>query len=166
MAKTRIQDEAPFADLPIAELFLDDIEQVIRVLRGSAQHMQNQSTLKEPALTIRYGSWKCDSLDELRELGEKATEDFSLELDDDFRFHAAFYILGKQFIGYSDGRLSNEGTWAVHGQLRAILGKRKIRWTPRRRSSVIFKNSYEYKGVLPALKRHAETITVAILPQF
>jgi hypothetical protein len=158
---TTVVREGPPIGFPAAKLFLDDLDEIIRVFRESRKYAEHPDAIQELILSIRFRTWQCDSLDDLRQLGKKASKDFSLDVADEWRFSGTFYISGKTFAGWSDTRLSDDGKWLVYGQLRSIVEKRKFRWTLWRRPQVIFEKSYEHKGILPALRRHATNIAVA-----
>jgi hypothetical protein len=161
MTKTKVREEPPL-ELPAARLFLDDIKEIIRVLKESRNYLQVPEGLAEPALTIRVGDWECDSVEDLRDLGKKSTSSFYLQVANDWMFHTNFYLQGKDFAGWADTRSSDEGKWAVYGQLHAILKKRETRWPRLLPACVIFDNSYEYKSFAHSLKRNATKIALVV----
>ena len=165
MTRTRVEEEPPYV-LPSAMLFLDDLEEVIRLFREARNQPQSPEEAGELTLKIRVGDWECDTLEDLRALGDRATGRFSLEIGDEYRFHCEFYIYGKGAFGWSGGGIpgpSDESKWALYGRLKQLLEKRKPSWSRWRRATIIFQNSYEYKGILPAFKRHSTTIVVAVI---
>jgi hypothetical protein len=162
MAKKPVRQDPPI-EFPAARLFLDDLEEIIRVFWESRRFTEEPDTIQKPVLNIRLGTWECDSLDDLRTLANKATKEFFLDMADEYRFHSTFYMTKKVFNGWGDSGLSDDGKWAVFAQINSIIEKRRIRWSPWRRPQIIFQNSYEYKGVMPVLRRHGTAIAVAVI---
>lgn len=157
----RRRQQPPPLELPPARLFLDDLEEVIGIFREAQKWADPPIQDQELNTTFQVGDWECDTLDDLRTLGEK-TRTFHLEVARPYAFSCWTYIYRDRFAWGSSG-LSTEGRWAVYGQLQRVFEKRKLRWYPGLRSVVVFQNSYEYKGFLPSIKRHATKIVVAIV---
>jgi hypothetical protein len=71
----KLREEPPPPGLPKARLFLDDLEEIIRVFRqGETQWLRATFGKEVPNdyhsnLTISADRWECDSLEDLKELG-------------------------------------------------------------------------------------------------
>lgn len=161
MVKRR-QEERPPLELPPAKLFLDDLEELVRLFTEAAKREGILSEDNPPKVTYQVGIWECDTPDDLKDLG-KAKDQFHLQVENTQQtFGVGIYISFDRFAWTGGFNFTPAGEWALYGQLRALFEKRKRPWYPRRRSVVIFENSFEHKGLVSSIKRHGTTILVGI----
>lgn len=166
MTKQRMEWSAP-PEFPGAgaTLFLDDLEEIARIFRefqlklaGDAPNPDNL----EP-VTYRVDDWSCDSINDLKELGDyKSMVEVRLEQRNS---SFTFYHIRRapSFAGWITGSGSADTDWAFYGKVRELIQKRTPRWSLRRRARVIFQTSFEYKSLSSVLKRHGSQIAVAVI---
>jgi len=162
MAKKR-QEETPPLELPPARLFLDDLEELVRLFIEAVNREVALDARDLPLrATYHVGIWVCDSIGDLKEFG-KAKDRFHLQVKNAQESLAVgIYMYRDRFAWTGGFNFSPAGEWALYGQLRTLFEKRKRPWYPGRRSVVIFENSFEQKGLMPSIKRHGVTILVGI----
>jgi hypothetical protein len=121
MAVRRIQ-EVP-RDLPHAHLYLDDLEQIAKILLDA--HKGPLAELKEAArITYSIGNSEMDSIDDLQVLGGSARK-IKIKLGDRYAdVSLEFYRFIKPTIalyGLPDG-----DRWAVYARIKSIFDQRQL----------------------------------------
>jgi hypothetical protein len=162
MAKRR-QEERPPLELPLARLFLDDLEEMGRIFmetRIKWEDRQPQEGEGAPRITYRVDEWECDTIQDLKDLG-RMKDSFEIRLEEFAGPMIYTYIVGRRFVCGSAG-LPPEGEWALYARVLGLVGKRKILWYPWRRSELAFQTSFEYSGFFASFKRHGSQIAIAV----
>jgi len=162
MAKRR-QEERPPLELPLARLFLDDLEELGRVFleaRNKWEDRPPQEGEMAPRIIYRVDDWECDTIQDLKEIGRMKSY-FEVRLEEYAGPIISIYLAGRSLVCSSTG-LPPAGEWAVYGQVLGLVGKRKILWYPWRRSEVIFQTSFEYSGLFTSFRRHGAQIAIAV----
>src|SRR5258707_10788100 len=126
----------PSDDLPQARLYLDDIEEISKILRQAftdAMEARRKETTSDPkpeiAIVYRIDDAQMDSIQDLVEYSHSATN-FRLRVTSDGSYGAEFVI--HSFWSAPELNLSypiQEGArWSVHAQVKAILDYRQLRF--------------------------------------
>jgi hypothetical protein len=158
MAKTR-QEERPPVELPLARLFLDDLEELARIFVDA--HTQWGNLQQEGCgVTYRVDEWECTTIQDLKELGRYRTS-FEMELDQAAGPKTYIYTARHCFAWGAFG-FPPEGEWAIYGQILGVVSKRQVLRYPWRRPTVVFQTSFEYGGLSASLKRHGLQIAIAV----
>ena len=134
-----IRTKEPYVpdEFPPARLFLDDIEEIIRILREflETRKMDSRSTVEDLKMSLKFSSAgkECDDLEDLPKIA-KSNREFTISLtkgdwpQQTLRFHP---WLGTMWL--SSG-LNTEDTWSAFHKLEAIFKKRPRRWSSMLRS--------------------------------
>jgi hypothetical protein len=163
MVKRR-QEEPPPLELPPAKLFLDDLEELVRLFTEAVKREELLPVGEVPKVSYQIGMWECDAIEDLKDFGQmKKRDQFQLKIKDLQELTIAQISTYRGRFAWSGSySFSTTSAWALYGQLHTLLKKRELPWYSRRRSAVIFENSFEHKGLLPSIKRHGTTILVGI----
>jgi hypothetical protein len=162
MAKRR-QEERPPGELPIARLFLDDLEELARIFTDAqlGGHDPAEQGLEEPQTIYTVDEWECGTIQDLKDLG-RYRKRFELKVERGVVQNIYIYAARRSFWWGSFG-LPLEVEWAVYGQVLELVRRRKILSYPGRRPAVIFQTSFEYGGLFASLKRHGSQIAIAVV---
>ncbi len=162
MTKKRLEESPPL-ELPLARLFLDDLEELGRIFIA-ARIKWGDRPLSEgepaPKIIYRVDGWECDTIQDLKDLG-RVKRTFYMQLEDHYGLVPIYaYLAERRFILGIVG-FPLEGAWAVYGQVLGFISKRKVTWYPWRSSELVFQTSFEYGGLSASLKRHGAQIAIA-----
>ncbi len=126
------------ANFPPARLFLDDIEEIIRILRESLEtvKMDSRSTIEDLRMKVRFstGGKECDDVQDLPKIA-KSNRELSISVarggrpKTSLRFHPWF---GTLWLQSSD--VTKEDTWSAFHKLQTLFEKRTRRWSTLLRS--------------------------------
>ncbi len=115
-------------DLPPAKLYLDDIEEVVKVFIEAADFSKVGDGVS-PKASFGVKNFDCDTIEELQQIGHTKTNVLGIYVD-----------LGQQEVGRLEIRKGHPASWnfgrgmrkedrfKVYGQLHAMFHLRRIRW--------------------------------------
>src|SRR6266705_5397520 len=134
MAIKRIR-ELP-KELPHARLYLDDIEEIRKILIDACTTAEETKLARYPHASDRksevktvyhIGDWQMDSIDDLVEYGRPA-KDFRLVIISDRRISEfAIYPLANPRLDLLYP-LEGDACWSVYAQVKAIVDRRRLRF--------------------------------------
>ena len=127
MAVTRKKPEPSF-EPPPARLFLDDLEEVVRIFREAANYQlwEGPPEEQEPKLSLSVKDVVCDRVEDLPKIGKKTTE-LEIKLRKRSGCELGLLIWPTYTRVWVMG-IKEEGGWLVYGKLQAIYQKRRVRW--------------------------------------
>jgi hypothetical protein len=112
--------------LPPARLYLDDIEQIVRLFTQAADS-ENTETV------FSVGKFDCTTIDDLKQLGRRSTN-FKISVMASDSPVAELWIDKFRTVWYGGGLGSTDKCFRVYGQLQALFNVRRIRWKASLRS--------------------------------
>jgi hypothetical protein len=133
----RTEDPDVPSEFPPARLFLDDIEEIVRILREflESRKMGSHSTVEDLKISVRLsaGGKESDDVQELPKITKNNRElNISLTRGDwsqtSLHFHPWFGTLWRS-LG-----LTKEDTWSAYHKLHTVFEKRPRRWSALLRS--------------------------------
>ncbi len=110
-------------ELPHARLFLDDIEEISKILLN-AYTASLAETRKEAKITYTIGDLRMDSIDDLQTLGGSTT-DFRITVGEHGSAEVGFrgFFLNPSIALYS---LDEQERWAVYAKIKSIFDRRQL----------------------------------------
>jgi hypothetical protein len=102
--------------LPPARLYLDDISELVEIL--SVGHA-------EPKVTFTVGNRLCDTLEDLAQLGGRATE-FQIEVRS--KYSNSDVIMSRHRTAFLVFGLDKNENWSKYAKVLAVFEKRKLRF--------------------------------------
>jgi hypothetical protein len=133
-ARVTIRTEEPEvpSEFPPTRLFLDDIEEIVRILREflETRKMDSRSTVEDLKLKVRFstGGKQCDDILDLPKIA-KSNRELSISItkgdwpQTSLRFHPWFGTFWR-----SSG-LTKEDTWSAFHKLQTVFQKRTRGWS-------------------------------------
>lgn len=126
-------EEVP-RELPHAHIFLDDIEEISRILQeavagaevglGRFTGPDSSGQQAPPSTRYEFGGTMTDTLEDLRSLGGSTTE-FELQVGESFGCGLRFYHMLNPTLELHI--LKSDEAWAVYGRVRSIFDHRRLR---------------------------------------
>jgi hypothetical protein len=125
-----VKQEAVPSDLPPANLYLDDIEEVLRIFRALGQPSEAEnSEVRHQRVYFDLGDEVCDDISDLEKIGGRAAfltvrlimtgphfrQEFGLRID---RVSTSWINLGSE----------EENEWKAYRRLKALFDLRKRKW--------------------------------------
>jgi hypothetical protein len=132
----RIKEPEVPSEFPPARLFLDDIEEIVRILREflESREMGSRSTVEDLKLKVRFssGGTECDDVEDLPKIAKSFREvRISVARGGWLRTSLTLHPL---FTMWQSSGLTKEDTWAAFHKLEAVFQKRKRTWSTLLRS--------------------------------
>jgi hypothetical protein len=128
MAIRPVPPEVPDRFNP-ASLFLDDIEEIIRIFVEAEENREEKPYFKPDEsleTTFRVDSQTCDELDDLKKIHPHFTYNFQVQVQRT-GFTASFWTTDGSTKWYSYG-LDENDKWGTYHRLERVLERRKLRW--------------------------------------
>jgi hypothetical protein len=123
MAITKIRDVP--RELPHAHLYLDDVEEICKILIEVYKKNLRSGEPAEPTVIFSTADRRMESIEDLTELGGSATN-FNITVGDWTSSKVHFYSgLNPTLEAYS---LSTDELWAVYSQIKNIFDNRQYRF--------------------------------------
>jgi hypothetical protein len=115
-------------ELPPARLYLDDVEGLVDIFREAAAHQSWEPLGGEaqPRVSYQIGEYTCDTIDELRSLGNEAAN-FRIAVGKRGGYKVQITV-ERLFSSVSSFGISEEEQWAVYAKVRAVFENRSVRW--------------------------------------
>jgi hypothetical protein len=125
----QIKPAAP-SDLPWVKLYLDDIRQIIQILKdaeaGRDEDRRQGDRDKPIQLSFRVGNQVGFDLGDLSDAHPNSTHDYEMHLDRG-NFRAAVYVNRRRSYWYAWG-LTDQEAWVLFHQLDTLFNSRRRRW--------------------------------------
>ena len=149
-------------DFSPGRLFLDDIEDIVKVLR----ELVESEGLSEKDATTRVlfsvGDKECDDLEDLRKIGKRfhplditvkrGSPDISLHIGPWSSTHWTTYYV-----------FPEEKRWAAYHKLVAIFQRRQLRWSRIQYTTIVYRRSYDPSPIWSYLKEKIIPIVVGLV---
>lgn len=125
-----VKTERVPSDLPPAVLYIDDIEEILRIFRGPGPQLEGPvSGEPEETLSFELGNQICTEISDLEKIGG-ATANFVIRFaivrpGDDRIFHLR---IDRVSTGWVFAGLGEEDSWRVYRRLKALFDLRKRKW--------------------------------------
>ena len=124
----RQKEPQPEIRLPPAKLYLDDIEQIIRILTEALGNEQDSSGGVEPVeLLFQIHDHTTDDIHDLSKIHPDHTHDFYVDVRKAHGGHASVTINKSNAVWYSFGSATDDD-WGLFHKLEALFEARKRPW--------------------------------------
>jgi len=113
--------------LPAALLYLEDIEEIVRICRKLLSEAQDAD--QSPTTRFRIGKEFSDQVEDLPKIAQRTT-DFSVELSvGKWKFPNVRFGVSKYSTQWTSEGLPKDRVWEAFRKLEALLEKRTLRWS-------------------------------------
>lgn len=134
----RLKQPVP-EELPPAKLYIDDLEEILRVVRRAM--VANVDGYDVKYQSLRVGDMDCDEIEDLTKLEKRSTREFVFAMK---QGECTFYLsLGRSTVWRCSG-FSHEEEWLLYHELEDIFRPRRYRWRVFCRELLGFKNVVLY----------------------